>query len=62
MTALDVVMKDIEERRKSIVNALCDGAAHDYASYQNMCGEIRGLSLAHSFLTDLVRKMESDDE
>lgn len=41
MTALDVVMKDIEERRKSIVNALCDGAAHDYASYQNMCGEIR---------------------
>ncbi len=61
-TALDVVLKDIEEQRESIANALCDGAAKDFAEYQLMCGEIRGLSLAHSYITDLVRKMEQDDE
>lgn len=61
-TAFDVVMKEIEEHRESIARALIDGAATDYAAYKSMCGEIRGLSLAHSFMTDLVRKMERDDD
>lgn len=61
-TAFSVVMKEIEEHRESIARALIDGSARDYAEYKSMCGEIRGLSLAHSFVTDLVRKMENDDE
>lgn len=61
-TAFSVVMKEIEEHRESIARALVDGSARDYAEYKSMCGEIRGLSLAHSFVTDLVRKMENDDE
>lgn len=61
-TALDVVLQDIEEQRDSISQALCDGAAKDFAEYQLMCGEIRGLSLAHSYITDLVRRMEQEDE
>jgi len=62
-TAFDVVLKAIEERRDDIAQALISGAAKDYPEYKSMSGEIRGLSLAHSFITDLVRKLEqSEDE
>jgi hypothetical protein len=62
-TAFNVVIKEIEERRDDIAQALISGAAKDYPEYKSMSGEIRGLSLAHSFITDLVRKLEqSEDE
>ena len=61
-TAFDVVLKHIEDHRDSIARALVDGAARDYSEYKAMCGEIRGLSTAHMFITDLVRKMEQDDD
>ena len=62
-TAFDVVLKDIGEHREAVARALVDGAARDYSEYKSMCGEIRGLSVAHSFITDLVRRMEqSEDE
>ena len=61
-TAFSVVLKDIEEHRESIARALIDGAARDYAEYKSMTGEIRGLSFAHSFITDLVRKMEQAED
>jgi hypothetical protein len=61
-TAFDVVIKEIEERRESIAQALLAGAAKDYAEYRHLCGEIRGLSHAHAFINDLVRKMERDED
>ena len=61
-TAFSVVIKELEERRESIASALISGAAKDFAEYKDLCGEIRGLSRAHAFVTDLVRKMENDDE
>jgi hypothetical protein len=61
-TAFNVVIKEIEERRDSIAQALISGSAKDYAEYKFMTGEIQGLSRAHAFVTDLVRKMENEDE
>lgn len=61
-TAFSVVLKDIEEQRETIARALTDGSAKDFAEYKSMAGEIRGLSLAHSYITDLVRRMEREDE
>ena len=61
-TAFDVVLKEIEERREMIGRAVIDGAAKDFSEYKSMTGEIRGLSLAHSYITDLVRRMEREDE
>lgn len=61
-TALDVVIKELEERRETIAQALISGAAKDFAEYRDLCGEIRGLSRAHAFINDLARKMENDDE
>lgn len=61
-TALSVVLQDIDQKIESLTRALADGVAKDHAEYKSMTGEIRGLSLAHSFVTDLVRKLEHDDE
>ena len=61
-TAFDVVLKEIEDRRETIGRAVIDGAARDFAEYKSMCGEIRGLSQAHIYITDLVRRMETEDE
>lgn len=61
-TAISVVIKELNLRRESISKALADGTARDYPEYRGMAGEIQGLSLAHSLLTDLVRQMEYDDE
>lgn len=61
-TAFDVVLKEIEERRDVLAQALSSGAAKDYPEYRAMCGEIRGLSFTHSFVTDLVRRLERFDE
>jgi hypothetical protein len=61
-TAFSVVLKEIEEQRDSLAQALISGAAKDYSEYRSLCGEIRGLSHAHAFITDLVRRLEKDDE
>jgi hypothetical protein len=61
-TVFDVLTRDIEEKRETIARALIDGAARDYAEYKSMCGEIRGLSVAHAYINDLVRRMEQDDD
>ena len=61
-TAFDVVLKEIEEQREYVAQALISGAAKDFAEYRSMCGEIRGLSHTHSYITDLVRRMENEDE
>lgn len=62
MSAFASTLKEIEQRREAIQNALMGGVARDFAEYKYMTGEIRGLSLAHSLITDLVRKLENDDE
>ena len=61
-TAFSVVLKEIEERRDSLAQALISGAAKDYSEYRSLCGEIRGLSHAHAYVTELVRRLETDDE
>jgi len=57
-TAFSVVLKEIEERRQDIAEALISGAAKDFSEYKSMTGEIRGLSQAHRYITDLVDRIE----
>ena len=61
-TAFSVVIKEIEDRREVIARVLVDGDAKDYSEYRSLCGEIRGLSQAHMYITDLVRKMEQNED
>ena len=57
-TAFSVVLKEIEDKRDIIAQALISGAARDFSEYKSMTGEIRGLSQAHIYIVDLVDKMQ----
>jgi Mg2+ and Co2+ transporter CorA len=57
-TAFSVVLKEIEDRRQDIAEALISGAARDFSEYKSMTGEIRGLSQAHMYIKDLVDRLE----
>ena len=61
-TVFSVVIKEIEEKQKYLADALASGAAKDFAEYKFMCGEIRGLSFAQSYINDLVRRMEQNED
>ena len=58
----DLFIKEIEERREYIAKAMIEGSAKDYSEYRGMCGEIKGLSIAHQAITDLVNKLNQDDD
>jgi 3-dehydroquinate synthetase len=45
---LELLLSRIDDQRKTVLINLGDGAAKDFASYQNMTGYIRGLSVAES--------------
>jgi hypothetical protein len=58
----EIILKEIEERREYIAKALIEGSAKEYSEYRSMCGEIKGLSIAHQTITDLADKIHRDDE
>ena len=56
---VDMLGKDVTAKREWVGS----GQAKDYAEYQRICGEIKGLLSARQEALDLKRKMEhSDDE
>jgi hypothetical protein len=59
---LEVLLKQVREKRDQVVEAVANNAAKDYAEYQKLCGEIRGLSLAEGYILDLAKNMEYSDE
>jgi hypothetical protein len=59
---LEVLLKQVRDKREQIVEAVSNNAAKDYAEYQKLCGEIRGLSLSEGYILDLAKKMEFSDE
>jgi len=60
--AFEIILKQVRDKREQIVEAVANNAAKDFADYQKLCGEIRGLSLAEGFILDLAKKMEYSDE
>ena len=62
-TVFDVLKDRIEEQRSSAVEFLSSGSSKDYAEYKELCGVIRGLDTALSYMEDLLRShMEDNDE
>lgn len=62
MDTLELLMKQIEERRKDIIESLGDGAAKDFAAYQNAVGVVRGLLTAQSLIAALQKNLEESNE
>jgi hypothetical protein len=59
---LEVLLKQVRDKREQVIEAVANNAAKDYSEYQKLCGEIRGLSIAEGFILDLAKKMEFSDE
>jgi len=62
MNALEAAVKELRERRTQLSDALASRAANTFDEYQYMCGEIRGLTLIESYLLDLAKRMEHEDD
>lgn len=58
---LEYLNKQFTERQLSLADALANGAAKTFEEYKQLVGEIRGLSFAQLCVSDLVRKLENDD-
>jgi len=59
---LELLMSQIEERRKAIIESLGDGAARTFEDYKQSVGMVRGLLTAQSLISDLAKNMENYDE
>jgi hypothetical protein len=42
--------------------AMGDGNAADFSEYKKMCGEIKGLLTARSYIKDLQERLTHDDD
>jgi hypothetical protein len=59
---LEVLLKQYKDKRSQIADAVSSGAAKDYAEYRALCGEIRGLLTAESYLLDLAKNLENAND
>jgi len=59
---LELLMSQIEDKRKQMLEGLGDGVAKDYASYKESAGYIRGLLTVQSMIADLAKRMETHDD
>ena len=62
MQPLDLILKQIDEKVRRLEEILGVGEAKDFAEYQRICGEIKGLLSARMFVLDLKQNMENSDE
>ncbi len=61
---LQLLLRNLQECLYGVHEAITKGAAADYAAYQNLVGQARGLAAAQMEINDLLRKLketENDD-
>jgi len=62
MNALEVIIRDLDEKVDQIKEFMAAGRASSFEEYKQMCGEIRGLLTARSYSQDLLSNLENMDE
>jgi hypothetical protein len=62
MTALELLVKQLDEQASYLREGLSLGRASSFEEYKGTCGEIKGLLVAKGYVLDLIQKMESSDE
>ena len=60
--ATDIVVQTIDDKVKQLQEAIGDGKAKNYEEYRELCGEVKGLLTARSYIKDLTKNMESHDD
>jgi len=59
---LEIINERIDEGVKHIEEALAAKSAKSFEEYCEMCGVIRGLLTARSYLSDLTHQLEKFDD
>jgi hypothetical protein len=59
---LEHLTNKVNDKILQLQEAMADGNANDFAEYKKMCGEIKGLLTARSFILDLHERLKQDDD
>ena len=62
MTAMELLVKQIDEQTSFLREGLSLGRATSFEEYKGTCGEIKGLLVARGYILDLMQKMEESDD
>jgi hypothetical protein len=62
MTALELLVKQLDEQASYLREGLSLGRASTFEEYKGTCGEIKGLLVAKGYILDLMQHMETSDE
>jgi uncharacterized protein YaaR (DUF327 family) len=62
MTALEVIVKEIDEKVTQLKDFLSEGKSETFEDYKKTCGEIKGLLTARGYTLDLQQRLENSDE
>jgi hypothetical protein len=62
MTALELLVKQLDEQASYLREGLSLGRASSFEEYKGTCGEIKGLLVAKGYILDLQQNMESSDD
>ena len=62
MDAFDVLVDILDKEVIAKRDWAASGQAKDYAEYQRVCGEIKGLLFTRQEILDLKRKLENSDD
>lgn len=56
------IVSKLDERRTELVDFVSQGSIKDFPEYQKLCGVIQGLDTAKQIITDLAKRLETDDD
>lgn len=59
---LELLTNKVDDKVLQLQEAMADGNASDFSEYKKMCGEIKGLLTARSFIKDLHERLNQDDD
>jgi len=60
--AMSLLIKHMEDDKKSLISALSDGVAKDYAEYKHLCGQIMGISKAQLRVNEMNTRLQDQDD
>ena len=62
LKATNIVCHNIDEKVKQLQEVIGRGDAKTFEEYRELCGEVKGLLTARSYITDLTKNLEQLDE
>ena len=62
MNAIEVIVKNIDEKVAQLQDAVSTGRCESYEEYKRMCGEIKGLLTARGYALEMQHRLEHDED